>query len=400
MSDIREFAKRAADMYGVHQDTIRGDSELYRCQGGLPATRQAAAELIKAAYDASLIPDEGRYPTACLMCYRQDAVFQFHILFSEPRESSAAEIAKLSHAIDNRSYIACVCEKDHITLNGFHVNMLYNQREYGYLSGRMANPLKVRINGPGQIEVSCTGTALVFREGHISEEAPLAFSDSMKRLVKRVTKELSKARDGLIESLDDILSDLVREIARLGHGGLLIFADTLEATRFSSFRPMVCTCLYELLCSYWDESAKLVNAAGGVDELLNMSDRKHLTPYMMNVTRATDQLENCLPAIAGLSGVDGAIVLTYGCNVVAFNAIIDRQKALESAPKLIGVNGEAIDYQKTFGSRGSRHQSALLYARSVPDSVVFVISQDGSVSSFHNPNNGTVICEFGLRPTE
>jgi hypothetical protein len=147
MADVREFADRAADMYAAHQESVRGNSELYRHQGGLPATTKAASELIKAAYNASLIPDEGRYPVTCLMCYREDAVLQFHTRFSEPRESSAEEIAKLSHAIDNRSHIACICVEDRITLNGFHVNTLYNQREYGYFSGRIANPLKVRIKG-------------------------------------------------------------------------------------------------------------------------------------------------------------------------------------------------------------------------------------------------------------
>ncbi|MEX2170017.1 MAG: hypothetical protein WD851_11960 [Pirellulales bacterium] len=285
-------------------------------------------------------------------------------------------------------------------LGGFNVNMLYSQREYGYFSGRLANPLKVRIKGPGNIEVSCTGGALVFRGGHISEESLLTFSNSMKRLVARVTEELRKTREELIESLDHIFNDFMREIVRLGHGGMVIFADTPRAMHFSSLRQTNCYYFGQLLCSYWDELAELVKAAGGVGKLLNMPDRSHLTPYMMNVTRATEQLENSLPAIANLSGMDGAIVLTYGCNVGAFNAIIDRQKEPESDPKLIGVDGKAIDYQETFGHRGSRHQSALLYARSVPDSFVFVISQDGSISTFHNPSNGTVICEFGLRPME
>jgi len=400
MADIGEFAERAADMYGVHQGSVSGKSELYRHQGGLPASRKVVLEFIKAAYNASLIPDEGRYPVTCLMCYRKDVALQFHTKFSEPRESSAAEIAKLSHAIDNRSHIACICEENRITLGGFHVNMLYNQREYGYFSGRIANPLKVQIKGPGNIEVSCTGVALVFRGGHIFEESPLTLSSSMKRLVTRITDELRDTREDLMESLDHIFNDLMREIVRLGHGGMVIFADPPKKTHFSSFRETHCFYFHEVLCAYWDESAKLVKAAGGVEKLLKMTDRRHLAPHMMNVTRATDQLENCLPAIANLSGMDGATVLTYGCSVGAFNAIIDRQNEPESEPKLIGVDGKAIDYQKTFGHRGSRHQSALLYARSVPDSFVFVISQDGSISAFHNPNDGTVICEFGLRPME
>lgn len=400
MADIREFAERAANMYGVHQDTLRGNNELYLHQGGLPATRMAASEFIKAAYNASLIPDEGRYPVTCLMCYREDVALDFHTLFDKPCEASAEEIAKLSHAIDNRSHIACICREDPIVLGGFHVNMLYNQREYGYFSGRIANPLKVRIKGPGNIEVSCTGVALVFRGGHISEESPLTLSSSMERLVARVTEELRDTPDDPIESLDHIFNDLMREIVRLGHGGMVIFADTPKETHFSSLRRTNCYYFYDLLRSYWDESAELVKAAGGVGKLLNKPNHSQLAPRMMNVTRATDQLENCLRAIANLSGMDGAIVLTYGCNVGAFNAIIDRQNEPESEPKLIGVDGKAIDYQKTFGHRGSRHQSALLYARSVPDSFVFVISQDGSISAFHNPNDGTVICEFGLRPME
>jgi hypothetical protein len=147
MSDIREFAARAASMYGGYQAGIKGHHEMYRTLGGLPASNEAAVALVKAAYDASHIPDEGRYPVTCMMCYRQEAAHHFHTLFSDPRESSPKEIAKLSHAIDHRSHIACICHEDRVTLGGFQVNMLYNQREYGYSSGRIANSLKVRING-------------------------------------------------------------------------------------------------------------------------------------------------------------------------------------------------------------------------------------------------------------
>src|SRR4029079_16314263 len=130
----------------------------------------------------------------------------------------------------------------------------------------------------------------------------------------------------------------------------------------------------ELLGNYWEASAELSSAAGGIGKLLNMPDRSHLTAQMMNVTRATDQLENCLPAIANLAGMDGAIVMTYGCNVGAFNALIDRQNKPDREPKLLDVDGKAIDFEKCFGRRGSRHQAGILYARSVPDSFVFVIS--------------------------
>jgi hypothetical protein len=399
MADIGEFAREAADRFRVMQDTVRIDPTLYRSQG-LPLTRPTAEKFIKAAYYASLIPDEGRWPSTCLMCYRSECALQFHTLFDEPREPTADEIAKLAHAVDNRSHIACICEEDKITLGGFHVNMLSSQREFGYGSGRVANPLKVSIRRPGNIDVSTGGLALVFRGGEITEEQSLRSSDTMKRLVARVETQLRQARDGAIKSLDTIFDDLMGAIVRFGHGGMVIFAGAPKASHFSSLRRTNCIYFNQLLEDYWDRSAELVTAAGGVAALLNPRDRRACSMQMLQVASATDRLENCLQAIANLSGLDGAIVLTYGCNVGAFNAIINRQASAEVEPQLIDEYSRPLDYQQTFARRGSRHQSALLYSRCVPDSFVFVISQDGSISAFHNPNDGTVVCEFGMRPIE
>ena len=93
------WGRQAADRFGVIQDTVRTDHTLYRSQG-LPLTRPTAEKFIKAAYYASLIPDEGRWPSTCLMCYRSESAFQFHTLSDEPREPTADEIAKLAHAVD------------------------------------------------------------------------------------------------------------------------------------------------------------------------------------------------------------------------------------------------------------------------------------------------------------
>jgi hypothetical protein len=206
--------------------------------------------------------------------------------------------------------------------------------------------------------------------------------------------------DPRLDSLSHVVNELMRAIVRLGHGGMVIFADNPKTTQFSSLRRSNCHFLHQLLSNYWGRRADLIAAAGGVEKWLEKPDANGLSEQQVNVASATDRLENCIQAIANLSGMDGAIVLTYGCNVGAFNAIINRQNAPETEPKLMDVQGKEIDEKETFARRGSRHQSGLLYARIVPDCFVFVISQDGSISAFHNPNDGTVICEFGLRPTE
>ena len=62
-----------------------------------------------------------------------------------------------------------------------------------------------------------------------------------------------------------------------------------------------------------------------------------------------------------------------------------------------GLIGRALRREDVVGSRGSRHQSTLSYAMNVPNSFAFVISQDGGTTAFHNPDDGTVVCELGMR---
>jgi hypothetical protein len=89
--------------------------------------------------------------------------------------------------------------------------------------------------------------------------------------------------------------------------------------------------------------------------------------------------------------------MDYACKVVAFNAIIKRSASPQVACQLVDELGTKRQPDEILSNRGSRHQSALSYAMSVPHSFVFVISQDGGISAFHNPADGRVVCEMGLR---
>jgi hypothetical protein len=314
---------------------------------------------------------------------------------------SSAEIAKLSHALDNRSHIACTANDGKIMLAGIHVNRLATRREHGLGPGIRLNSLEIAIKGPGHLEATTNVVTLIYRGGEILQNSPLNLSQTMERLLSRLRGELHDDDfDHRLDSLSDVVNELMRSVVRLGHGGMVIFAATPKTTQFSSLRQSHCQLLHQLLSDYWRRRADLTAAVGGIEKWLEKPDASGLSQQQMNVASATDRLENCIQAIANLSGMDGAIVLTYGCNVGAFNAIINRQDTPGIEPKLIDVQGQKIDHKETFAHRGSRHQSGLLYARTVPDCFVFVISQDGSISAFHNPNDGTVICEFGLRPTE
>jgi len=62
-------------------------------------------------------------------------------------------------------------------------------------------------------------------------------------------------------------------------------------------------------------------------------------------------------------------------------------------PEFLNQESRETTYDEVLQNQGSRHRSALSYVMQVPSSFAFVISQDSGVPAFHNPDNGTILCE-------
>jgi len=390
MADIGEFAERAATEFLEAQHGIQE-------RFNLRLARRAVEDFVKEISYASLVPDEGRYPTVCLMSYRKGCENGFHFLFNAPLPPIAQEIAKLANAVAPGSHLCCLCDEGQIRLAGIHVTTLNEMQEFGYSSSRVANPLKLIIRGPGHIEISTGGTALIYTAGDITEENVFQCSHVMRALAAVVEAELAELTDGTVEALDDIFNDLAKAIVRRGHGGILIVVKNPRPPQFSSLRQIDCLFLQQLLVRYWDDVATYLAARGGVGNLLAGAEAGMVNPHALTVASDTARLEKCIDSIAHLAGMDGAIVLTYDCKVAAFNAIIARSEAGADSCRLVDQHDIERPRDVILRHRGSRHQSALSYAVNVPDSFAFVISQDGGISAFHNPGDGRVVCEVGMR---
>jgi DisA bacterial checkpoint controller nucleotide-binding len=389
MADIREFAGRAAEQFCASQQHIRERFNL-----GLP--RPVVEEYVKAVFYASMIPDEGRYPRVCLMCYRKGCEPDFHLLFSCQIQPSAEEIAKLAQAVATGSHVCCICDNGKIQLGGIHVTTLNEMREFGYSSSRVANPLKMLIRGPGHIEMSTGGTALIYKAGEITEENVFQYSDVMTALAVSVKGELAGLTSGTVEALDDIFNDLAEGIVRLGHGGILLVAKEPQRKQFSSLRQIDCLLLQQLLIRYWNDVATYLAARHRVASMPADARAGVVNPHALTVASDTAMLEKCIDSIAHLTGMDGAVVLNYACKVAAFNAIIDRSASSPNR-RLVDQYGRELRREDVVGNRGSRHQAALSYAMNVSNAFAFVISQDGGVSAFYNLGDGRVVCEMGMR---
>ncbi len=393
MDDISVYAQQVALRTCKAQVTFR---TAFGEQFDLGLTENTVQEFVRAVFYASLIPDEGRYPEVCLMCYRKGHAREFHFTFGSPYDVAASEIAKLSHAVDHGCHLCVLADEGKLKLGGIQVTILDAMRQFGFSSTRVGNPLKMAIIGPGHIEASCGGIKLIYSAGRIFEEYPLLFSDLMKRLAATVEGELKGRTNGKIESLESIFNELAKEIVNLGHGGLLIFTKPESVREFSPYRETKSFVLQYLLIRYWNNVATLVSEAGGVEKLM-AGECHQASPHALAVVSDTTMLENSVRAIGRLAGMDGAIVMDFECNVIAFNAIISKGGSAVSQIQFVGKDGRELAEGDVLKNRGSRHQSAVSFVRRVPDSFAFVISQDGSVSAFHNPGDGRVICEFGLR---
>src|SRR5687768_10284689 len=100
MADIGEFADRVWEQFREYQHGIQQ-------RFNLELPQRTVGEFVREAYYASMIPDEERHPKVCLMCYRQDDEREYHFPFCGPRPATAAEIAKLAHAVAPDGHLYC-----------------------------------------------------------------------------------------------------------------------------------------------------------------------------------------------------------------------------------------------------------------------------------------------------
>ncbi len=386
MADIGEFAQRAAKQFAESQRSVKKPSKLQ-------LERRTVEDFIKTVYYASMIPDEGRFPLLTLMSYARGSETTFHFPFPNRIRPSALQIAKLAHATAPSSHVCCICDNGEILLGGIHVTVLNELRELGYGSERVANPLKLVIRGPGHVEMSTGRTALIYRSGEIAERNLFQDSFTLKILAEVTEQELRELAPGSVGDLQNVFNDLTEAIMQLGHGGMLIVAREPKGNQFSSLRVTDSLLLQELLIRYWHDVARLVTGTGAADEIPDIRNN----PHALNVASDSVMLGNGVKSIAALAGMDGAIVMDYGCKVVGFNGIIKRSESAPVGRQLVDELGTKRQPDEILSNRGSRHQSAMSYAMAVPHSFVFVISQDGGISAFHNPGDGRVVCEMGMR---
>jgi sensor domain DACNV-containing protein len=175
----------------------------------------------------------------------------------------------------------------------------------------------------------------------------------------------------------DSLDYLLREASERGHGGTIILISDKKIEDYKAFFTRNYMSTESLQIQY----------------LLN----KILTPskeYEISIRVALNKIySERLNILAQLTCTDGALILSSCLEVLSFGSKLMASNNKWQGDVVIGPDGFGGGGEKFDTSRlGTRHNSAINFVGACPESIAFVISQDGPVRGFTKKDNNTILC--------
>ena len=386
--------------------------------------------LISACYQASLLREEERAVTfrvilrdpELLLPNEGPPVGIHRLEFPEPRPFDIQEIRRLSPAADYyRSLIGiCLDEEGGLKIWGLvHSGPRWLREGQG---GRDAPPplpraLVLRVHGPGRIAVDVGQETLCkLDEGKISDVSMDVFrSRWLPDSFAPVRQELAEIHEGLRDQarkkgqvwarLDNDITRVIGQhtIKRITsavrdshHGGTVVIvppdlADDILEGRFVSlkykfvdaeprrrFRTLIVDVMSELALSHAGTPAR---DPVGWDDYEASSD--------VSLSLLDEAIFEVAHLIAGLTAVDGAVVMTQRFEILGFGGEISGDlPPAETVARALDPEAE-VTIEETIEGVGTRHRSAYRLCNALGTVISVVISQDGNVR-FIKRKNGVV----------
>ncbi|ADV83698.1 putative sensor domain DACNV-containing protein [Terriglobus saanensis] len=221
-----------------------------------------------------------------------------------------------------------------------------------------------------------------------------------RRVQKEVGNELYRERDHWPGSLEqNWISTLCRiliGIHKYQHGGAILISDSatglnpkysLSYSRLAEalFRSSVLSIRH----TAYSDTIHRKYLDKGLEEIptdLYLSESVDGT----ELNDTNDELTGCVRFLASLSRVDGLIWLNSNLHLKAFGVEITIRD--EPSKAVVARNPQGTEVKKlNMNHYGTRHRSMLRYCAANPDSVGFVVSQDGDVRAITHANGRVVL---------
>lgn len=324
---------------------------------GPPPTADAIEGIIDAAFWASLRREEGYEPKISLAFLRPDHSSS-PLMFERPLPLGPASLAKLAPAVERP---------------GIHLGVWHDQEHLSVWGTTRSIPMfcfVLEVIDPGLLVVkhrrSDSGkyvNVLVLQGDQIKivDERASSLPDCPPLL----TSLLGFQTPGLRHEGLNVLVELAASMRAHHRGGsLLVVPAGSDAWRESIVRPIA----YPVLPPF-----------------VELADLMHEGEQARDERRWQDAFDRAVAAVAGLTAVDGATIITDQFALLAFGAKISRlhdrtrvQELVLTEP-IIGT-APAVVHPGELG--GTRHLSAAQFVHDQRDAVALVASQDGRFTIF------------------
>jgi len=387
--------------------------------GALP-DQGALETLISACYQASLLQEEERAVTFRVILCDPDVLppregppgGTHRLEFPSPRQFDMREIRRLSPAVDYYRSLIGVGFDDEEGLRTWGLVHSGPRWLRGGQGGRDVPPplpqaLVLRVHGPGRIAVDVGSESLCkLDEGRLSDVSMDVFDSRwLPDTFAPVRGELAEIHAGLRDQArkkGEVWARLDNDIIRVigqhtikriisavrdsHHGGTLVIvppylADDILEDRYVSlkykfvdaeprrrFRTLIVDVMNVLARSYAGTPAR---DPVGWDDYESSSDRK--------LTGLDEAIFEVAHLIAGLTAVDGAVVMTQRFEMLGFGGEISgRLPGVETVARALDVEADAV-VEESVGGVGTRHRSAYRLCNELREVIAVVISQDGNV---------------------
>lgn len=248
------------------------------------------------------------------------------------------------------------------------------------------NGLVIEARSPASLMVSFKGRE-VFRYGLSGSSYLGDWTDDI-RVLKYFEKVL-RFKSDLVQKLPYLilLKHLVELVSNLSHGGALFVTPSsiVNGVNFAFRTSPSASNPWALLLE------RLVQKQKNMEVELTSSPLESLLRRIDKTSYA--QLET----YARLTLVDGATVFDSKLNLLGFGAKV---QTLELSPEVmlcikephqIDSGGKTVLFSEYSRSHGTRHQSAISFCYKNPDSLAFVVSQDGDCTLIQHDSSTNVI---------
>jgi hypothetical protein len=395
-------------------------------------------ELVEVAYHASFKTEEQRrIAFRIAFCSKEDlgkesdAIYEIRqIEFPTPIAYNTSELSKLAPATDYRKVLIGVTKSDSPPgrSSGTKLNIwglidtglglwkfIRREGNKGFAS---LSCLTISSGAPGNLTVCLSGKVSVrlrhgqlyipplhsLRYGPLSEFFSRAknqiYEDFLGTIVKR-ENEISPLFNDPKEEYINFLERLIFHIRDKLHGGTLVIlsqdlsiVDLLKENKLSiKYRcehDIVWNLIVKMASLEFRESEIFQTMVGTKADMPNERYWESES-IRMDLRKTKSYLYDAVLFLSSLASVDGALVISDKLNLLGFGGEF---RVYNEARDKISFSEDAFGkkiHARPFDSFGTRHRSAFRFCDEYPNSVVFVISQDGDVKAIKKADNDLIV---------